>query len=115
MKSAPILATAADNTTFLIIFATFKIAQLSFGSFELSDMKKYPLALLLDFGSVRYKALLCTFITILLALKVSTASGCEATQSRNFLVFFSVSSVGPACSATIALSATHIFLSTVRA
>ena len=79
MNSAPILASAADDMMFLMIFAIFKIAPLSFGSFELSDMKKCLPALLLALGSVRYEASLCTFRTILLAVKVNAASGCKAT------------------------------------
>ena len=68
-----------------------------------------------DFGSVRYKALIYTYRTILLALKVKIASGCGTKGSRNFLVFFNVFSVGLAYLGVIALSATSMVAPTVQA
>ena len=79
MKSAPISASAADDTTDLMICAIFSTALLFFGSLELSDMKKCPPARLLALGSVKYEASLCTASTMLLALNVRMASGCVAT------------------------------------
>ena len=50
---APISASAADNMTALMIWATFKTAPLLAGIAALLDMKKFPPARLLDPGSLR--------------------------------------------------------------
>ena len=78
-NNAPISASTANDITLLMILAIFKTAPLFLGSWLFSEMNKWPLALLLAFGSVRYDASLCTFNTILLVLKVKTVSGCVAT------------------------------------
>ena len=49
----PISASAAEVITFFMICEMSKTAPLFAGFAALSDMKKYPLALLLAFGSVR--------------------------------------------------------------
>ena len=66
--SAPISASSAEVITFFMICAMVNTAPLFDGFAAFFYMKKCPPALLLDFGSVRWDALLCAARTILLAL-----------------------------------------------
>ncbi len=67
MYSAPILASAAEDMTALIICAMVCIAPLLAGVGVLSDMKKCPLARLHALTSDKYDASLCAARTMLLA------------------------------------------------
>ena len=67
MNSAQSSALAADNMTALMIIEIVVTAPLFGGSAVSYVMKKCPPALLRDFASERYNALLCPVITMVLA------------------------------------------------
>ena len=114
-KSAPILASAADNITFLMIYEIFSTAPLSPGSASLLHMKNCPPNLFFAFGSHRYEASLCTLSTMLLTLYVRMASRWVATLSRKCCVFLIVLTIQDAWSDAIALRATSMVVSTAIA
>ena len=78
MKIAPILASAAEDMTALIICEMVMTAPLFGGIAELLDMKKCPPDMLRDFVYKRYEASLWLTRTMFLALYVMIASGWEA-------------------------------------
>ena len=79
MNSSPSSASAADDMTSLTILDIVNTATLLVGKSVLLDIKKFPLALLLDFVSERYKASLCPARTISLTWYVMMDYGWVAT------------------------------------
>ena len=78
MKSAPSLASAADDITALIICEMFNTAPLLIGISSIPAMNIWPPALLQAFGSDRQDALLWITSFILLARYITMASSCNA-------------------------------------
>ena len=76
------------------------------------DMKKWPPALFVALGSLRYDASLWAARITLLAQYIIMALGFVVAQSKNCLTFFSVFSVGFACLLAIALRAISMVLLT---
>ncbi len=78
MNNAPTSASAAEDSTALIVCEMVITAPLLSGGLALLDMKKCPPALLRALLSDRYDASLCAANTMSLVLYVTIASGCVA-------------------------------------
>ena len=92
MNSAPSSASAAGDMTALMICDMFTVAPFG-GGVSSSFDRKNPSIMLLACGMLFQPASLCAASTMLFAWYVSTASSCDATQSKKCLVLFSVSLV----------------------
>ena len=78
MYKAANYSSVANDIACSIMWAILRTAPLFCGVVESLDKKNWPPALLRDFGSLRYLALLCAASFMALALNVRTAPSCVA-------------------------------------